>query len=114
MEQQQQQQNNLVEKDENSLESTATTTTTTTTKRIDYSYVVLIAAFLAYMFASLLGSCFGVIFDSLEAELNLSRSKVAFIGALLSSLDNLLGPVASAFINRYGCRKTLMQLIFGY
>ncbi len=58
------------------------------------------------LLASLLGSCYGVIFDSLETELGLSRAKVAFIGALISSLDNLLGPVSSAFINHYGCRKT--------
>lgn len=104
-----QQNNNLFEKDENSLGSTTKTETTVITNKkchFDYSYVVLFSAFIAYMFASLLGSCFGVIFDSLETELNIGRSKVAFIGALLSSLDNLLGPVASAFINRYGCRKT--------
>jgi MFS family permease len=99
--------NNLVvEKDENSFGSLTTKTDSSNNKcKFDYSYVVLTAAFIAYMFASLLGSCFGVIFDSLETELGLGRSKVAFIGALLSSLDNLLGPIASAFINRYGCRK---------
>ena len=101
--------NNLVvEKDESSFESITTKTDSNNNSHkitFDYSYVVLIGAFIAYMFASLLGSCFGVIFDSLETELGLGRSKVAFIGALLSSLDNLLGPIASAFINRYGCRK---------
>lgn len=108
----------IVEKDENSIVSGEATTitlsdrdTTTVSDRsgsslFDYSYLVLFAAFIAYMLASLLSGCFGVVFDNLESELGLSKSKVALIGALLSSLDNLLGPIASAFINRYGCRKT--------
>ncbi len=81
-------------------------TTSAKTKPFNYACVVLVAAFIAYSLATLLSSCFGIFFDSMATELRLSKSKIAFIGACLSSLDNLLGPISSAFINRYGCRKT--------
>lgn len=94
-----------------SSETTTTSSSLATAKHknkscIDYSYIVLIAAFIAYMLGSLLSTCFGVLFESLANDLKWSNSKVAFIGACLSSLDNLLAPFASALINLYGCRKT--------
>ena len=76
----------------------------------NYSYMVLFASFIAYMLASLLSSCFGVFFESMDADLKWSKSKVAFVGALLSALQDLTGPISSALTNRYGCRKTA---IFG-
>ena len=62
------------------------------------------------MLAALLSSCFGVFFESMEADLGWSKGQVAFIGALLSALNDLAGPISSALTNRYGCRKTT---IFG-
>ena len=82
----------------------------TTKSWFDFSYVVLVASFLSYMLASLLSSCFGVFFESMEADLGWSKGKCAFIGALLSALNDLAGPISSALTNRYGCRKTT---IFG-
>ncbi len=73
-----------------------------------YSYVILIASFFSYMLASLLSSCFGVFFESMSTDLNWSRSQVAFIGSLLTSLQDLAGPISSALTNHYGCRKTAM------
>jgi hypothetical protein len=72
----------------------------------DYSLVVLIGSFIAYMLASLLSSCFGVFFENMESDLGWSKSKVAFIGGLISALQDLTGPIASALTNRFGCRLT--------
>ncbi len=62
------------------------------------------------MLAALLSSCFGVFFESMEADLGWSKGQCAFIGALLSALNELAGPIASSLTNRYGCRATT---IFG-
>jgi hypothetical protein len=102
----------VIYKDEKSCEtlSTKSTMSQAPTSRFNYSYVVLAASFVAYMLASLLGSCFGVFFESMEADLGLSKMKVAFIGGIISSLQDLSGPISSAMTNQFGCRKTA---IFG-
>lgn len=81
-------------------------------KRNFFKYLVLFAAFIAYMLSTMLSSCFGVFFDNIQKELQLTKSKVAFIGALLSSFGYLLGPIASLLINLYGCKK--MTIIGGF
>jgi hypothetical protein len=43
---------------------------------IDYSYVVLVASFFAYMLASILSSCFGVFFESMGNDLGWSKYRV--------------------------------------
>lgn len=75
-----------------------------------YSYVVLLASFFSYMLASLLSSCFGVFFESMSTDLGWSHSRVAFVGSLLTALQDLAGPISSALTNHFGCRKTT---IFG-
>jgi MFS family permease len=75
-------------------------------KRFNYSYIVLVGSFIAYMLASLLSTCFGVFFENMESDLGWSKSKVAFIGGLISALQDLTGPISSALTNRFGCRKT--------
>lgn len=77
---------------------------------LDYKYMVLLASFCAYMLAALLSSCFGVFFESMQADLGWSKGQCGFVGALLSALNDLAGPISSALTNRYGCRKTT---IFG-
>ena len=42
----------------------------------------------------------------MESDLGWSKSKVAFIGGLISALQDLSGPISSALTNQYGCRKT--------
>ncbi len=76
----------------------------------DYKYLVLMASFCAYMLACIISSCFSVFFESMQTDLNLTKSQLGFIGALLSALCDLAGPISSAMTNRYGCRKTT---IFG-
>jgi MFS family permease len=77
---------------------------------LDYKYTVLLASFCAYMLAALLSSCFGVFFESMQADLGWSKGQCGFVGALLSALGDLAGPISSAMTNRYGCRRTT---IFG-
>lgn len=99
--------------------STATTTSTglatdpatannssSSSRFFNYSTVVLAGSFISYMLASLLSSCFGVFFENMESDLGWSKSKVAFIGGLISALQDLSGPISSALTNEYGCRKT--------
>lgn len=73
---------------------------------LNFSYVVLIASFFAYMLASMLATCFGVFFESMESDLGWPRSKVALIGGVLSAIQDLTGPISSMLTNKYGCRKT--------
>ena len=42
----------------------------------------------------------------MESDLGWSKSKVAFIGGLISALQDLTGPISSALTNRYGANKT--------
>ncbi|RNA44462.1 monocarboxylate transporter 12-like [Brachionus plicatilis] len=72
----------------------------------NFSLVVLAASFFAYMLASLLSGCFGIFFENMETDLGWSRTKVAFIGGLISALQELTGPISSALTNEFGCRKT--------
>jgi hypothetical protein len=88
--------------------SLASVNSTRSSSIFSYSYVILIASFFSYMLASLLSSCFGVFFESMSTDLNWSRSQVAFIGSLLTSLQDLAGPISSALTNHYGCRRTAM------
>ena len=90
-----------------SLKSSISLSKISTTKRLfDFSYVVLAASFFAYMLASMLATCFGVFFESMESDLGWTRSKVALIGGVISAMQDLTGPIASALTNSYGCRKT--------
>jgi hypothetical protein len=89
-----------------SLKSSTTTASNAASGFLSYSYVVLFGSFIAYMLASLLSSCFGVFFENMESDLGWSKSKVAFIGGLISALQDLSGPISSALTNEYGCRKT--------
>jgi len=90
-----------------SLKSSISLSKISTTKRLfDFSYVVLAASFFAYMLASMLATCFGVFFESMESDLGWTRSKVALIGGVISAMQDLTGPIASALTNTYGCRKT--------
>ena len=75
---------------------------------LNYSCIVLIASFISFMLASVLSCCFGVFFESMEADMGWSKSQVAFIGGFISALQDLCGPIASAMTNRFGCRKTCM------
>ena len=88
-----------------SLKSTASLTKVSM-KLFDFSYVVLIGSFFAYMLASMLATCFGVFFESMESDLGWSRSKVALIGGVISAIQDLTGPISSTLTNKYGCRKT--------
>lgn len=92
--------------DEEETSSTSSTTSIDKCFCFSYSYVVLIGSFFAYMLASLLSTCFGVFFENMESDLGWSKSKVAFIGGLISALQDLTGPISSALTNRYGDNKT--------
>lgn len=81
--------------------STASTTSIDKCFCFSYSYVVLVGSFFAYMLASLLSTCFGVFFENMETDLNWSKSQVAFIGGLISALQDLTGPISSALTNRF-------------
>lgn len=94
----------------NQSKSTSLASVASSTFKFGYSYVVLLASFMSYMLASLLSSCFGVFFESMSSDLQLSRSRVAFVGSLLTALQDLAGPISSALTNHFGCRKTT---IFG-
>lgn len=86
-----------------SSENSSSASSTTSIEKcfcFNYSYVVLIGSFTAYMLASLLSTCFGVFFENMESDLGWSKSQIAFIGGLISALQDLTGPIASALTNR--------------
>ena len=59
-----------------------------------FSYVVLVASFVAYMLATVFSSCVGIFFENMETDLGWSNSKVALIGGIISALPDLSGPIA--------------------
>lgn len=71
-----------------------------------YSWIVLIASFIANLIADGCIFSFGVLYVELLDYFGESKARTAWVGSLLMAIPLLTGPVASVITNRYGCRKT--------
>ena len=67
--------------------------------------MVVLASFLVNMIADGVTFSFGVIFVELQEEFEESRALTAGVVSLFHSVPLLSGPVASALVDRYGCRR---------
>ncbi len=70
-----------------------------------WGWVVVLASFLVNMIADGVTFSFGVIFVELQEEFEESRALTAGVVSLFHSVPLLSGPVASALVDRYGCRR---------
>ena len=70
-----------------------------------WGWVVVFASFMISLIADGISFSFGIIFLELSDYFNASKSKTAFVGSLFMSIPLLVGPLASALTDRYGCRK---------
>jgi MFS family permease len=70
-----------------------------------WGWVVVFASFMISLVADGISFSFGIIFLELSTYFNESKSKTAFVGSLFMSIPLLIGPLASALTEKYGCRK---------
>ena len=71
-----------------------------------YSWVVLVASFIANLIGDGCLFSFGVLYVEFLDYFRESKAKTAWIGSLFMSVPLLTGPIASAFTNHFGCRVT--------
>lgn len=69
-----------------------------------YGWVVVFAAFISNMITDGTAFSFGVLYDDLLDYFNESESKTSFVGSIFMGVPLLASPIASALINKYGCR----------
>ena len=96
----------------NSLSRTSSTTTTMSSSTYSFTapdggwgWVIVIASFLVNMIADGITFSFGVLFIELQKEFAESKAVTAAVVSLFHSVPLLVGPIASALTDRYGCRK---------
>lgn len=74
-----------------------------------WGWVVVFGSFTAHMIADGLSFSFGVFYMELLDYFKESRGKTALVGSLFLSVPLITGPMASALINKYGCRSTTIM-----
>ncbi|RWS06607.1 Monocarboxylate transporter 9-like protein, partial [Dinothrombium tinctorium] len=70
-----------------------------------WGWVVVFASFMISLIADGISTSFGILFIDLTEYFKAGRSKTAWVGSLFLSIPLLLGPLASALTDHYGCRK---------
>nr|XP_053626539.1 uncharacterized protein LOC128684411 [Cherax quadricarinatus] len=73
-----------------------------------WAWVVLFAMFCVFALNSGLLSTTGMYFVQMLTEFGKSRSYTAWMGSLVNAFFMLGGPISSMFIQRWGCRLSLM------
>lgn len=76
-----------------------------------WGWMVVLAAFFINMAGDGIAFSFGLLYIEFLNEFGASKSKTAWIGSLFMAVPLLLGPVASAFVEKYGCRS--MTIVAG-
>nr|CAB3266121.1 monocarboxylate transporter 9-like [Phallusia mammillata] len=74
---------------------------------LNYRWVILVASFLLRVL--IFGSLFsvGVLYVEWLGEFSASRGEAAWIGSIATGSTLLMGPVASALLERFSCRQTI-------
>ncbi|KPL97883.1 Monocarboxylate transporter-like protein 1 [Sarcoptes scabiei] len=70
-----------------------------------WGWMVVLASFIINLIADGVSLSFGVIYVELIDYFNESKSKTAWVGSLFLSIPLITGPIASALVDRFGCRK---------
>lgn len=70
-----------------------------------WGWVVVAASFLVATVADGLAFSYGLIHDRFVLHFKTSEAKTSLIGSLFISVPLIAGPIMSALVDRYGCRK---------
>ena len=70
-----------------------------------WGWVIVFASFIISMIADGISFSFGIFFVDLSEYFGSSKGKTAFAGSLFLSMPLLIGPLASAMTDRFGCRR---------
>lgn len=70
-----------------------------------WGWVVVLASLVISMIADGVSFSFGLLYIEFLKEFGASKAKTAWIGSLFMAVPLLSGPVMSALVDRYGCRK---------
>ncbi|CAG9854182.1 unnamed protein product [Phyllotreta striolata] len=71
-----------------------------------YGWVIVAASFLAIMVVDGVINSFGIFLSYLKQEFDSTDGIIAWVGSILAGVTLLVGPLASALTNKYGCRAT--------
>ncbi|XP_054168273.1 uncharacterized protein LOC128965587 [Oppia nitens] len=80
-------------------------------KRVDippdggWGWVVVFASFMINFISDGVSFSFGIIFLELVDHFGESKSKTSWVGSLFLSIPLITGPIASALIDHFGCRR---------
>lgn len=70
-----------------------------------WGWMVVLASLVVSMIADGISFSFGLLYIEFLHEFGESKSKTAWIGSLFMAVPLLSGPIMSALVDRYGCRK---------
>lgn len=70
-----------------------------------WGWMVVLASLVISMIADGISFSFGLLYIEFLNEFGASKSKTAWIGSLFMAVPLLSGPIMSALVDRYGCRK---------
>ncbi|XP_014478799.1 PREDICTED: monocarboxylate transporter 5-like [Dinoponera quadriceps] len=70
-----------------------------------WGWMVVLASLVISMIADGVSFSFGLLYIEFLHEFGASKSKTAWIGSLFMAVPLLSGPIMSALVDRYGCRK---------
>ncbi|RUS77593.1 hypothetical protein EGW08_014651, partial [Elysia chlorotica] len=73
-----------------------------------WGYVVVLSAFILSVIVDGLSYSFGVMLADLEGAFQAPKSQVVLANSMQVGAYMLIGPVASAFTNAFGCRKVII------
>lgn len=74
-----------------------------------WGWVVVTASFLSVFILDGVSFTFGSLLKDISNDLNVSDSLIAFVNSLAVAIYFIAGPMASAFINRFGFRACIMS-----
>ncbi|CAG7719375.1 unnamed protein product [Allacma fusca] len=69
-----------------------------------WGWIVVFASFMIHVIADGVAYSFGLFFVEISKEFKGSKSAASWIGSILFGVTFGAGPIASAFVNRFGCR----------
>ncbi|RWS29936.1 uncharacterized protein B4U80_06652 [Leptotrombidium deliense] len=70
-----------------------------------WGWVIVFASFMISVIADGISFTFGILFVDLTEYFKAGKSKTALVGSLFFSIPLLIGPLASALTDHFGCRK---------
>lgn len=70
-----------------------------------WGWMVVLASLILSMIADGISLSFGLLYVEFVSEFGASNSSTSWIGSLFMAVPLILGPVMSAFVDKYGCRS---------